>query len=75
MAEAVKKALEGVYQSLHANNEGIDERIAELKGALAEAGEKAAVFDKTRLAQNDRPGRRLMQSYFKKRGVTVEFSE
>lgn len=75
MAEAVQKALEEIYASLRNNNEGIDEKIVVLKTALDAAGEKRVTVDKTKLAQNDRPGRRLMQSYFKKRGVIVEFSE
>ena len=32
------------------------------------------MFDATKLAQNNRQGRKLMQSYFKKRGVAVELS-
>ncbi len=75
MTESVKQALEAIYASLANNNEGIDKAIETLKAALAEKGEKVALVDKTRLAQNDRQGRRMMQSYFKKRGVTVEFAE
>lgn len=75
MSDTVEKALEDVYTALHANNAGIDKAIAALKTALEAKGEKVAVFAKERLAQNDRQGRRMMQSYFKKRGVTVEFSE
>jgi len=71
----VKQAMEAVYASLHANNEGIDAAIAELKAAMDTSGEKVAHAEKSRLAQNDRPGRRMMQSYFKKRGVTIEFTE
>lgn len=74
MSDAVSQALEKVYASLHDNNVGIDAAIAELKTALAAKGEKVAMVDKTRLAQNDRMGRRLMQSYFRKRGVEVEFA-
>jgi hypothetical protein len=32
------------------------------------------VFEPARLAQNNRQGRKLMQSYFRKRGVAVSFS-
>ncbi len=75
MTDAIKQAWETVYQSLNSNNEGIDTAIADLKSALDANGQKVAIAEKSRLAQNDRPGRRLMQSYFKKRGVTVEFAE
>ena len=75
MSDAVKAALEEVYTSLHANNAGIDKAIAGLKTALEAKGEKQVLVDKTRIAQNDRQGRRIMQSYFKKRGVIVAFAE
>jgi hypothetical protein len=68
------QAIDNVYASLRANNEDIDTHIAALKGALAAEGVKEAVFDPTKLAQNNRQGRKMMQSYFKKRGVTVTFS-
>ncbi len=74
MTDSVKQALEAVYASLGDNNTGIDQCIDALKQALDEKGEKVALVDKTRLAQNDRQGRRMMQSYFKKRGVIVEFA-
>lgn len=67
--------LEHIYASLNNNNAGIDALIATLKSELEAKDEKAVTVDKTRLAQNDRQGRRMMQSYFKKRGVIVEFSE
>jgi hypothetical protein len=35
---------------------------------------KEAVFDPARLVQNNRSGRKLMQAYFRQRGVTVKFS-
>ncbi len=69
----VNSAKEAVYQSLARDNEDIDLHIANLKSALGAAGEKQAVFDPDRLAQNNRQGRKMMQSYFKKRGVTVVF--
>lgn len=75
MSDAVSQALDKVYACLHDNNTGIDAAIAELKTALAAKGEKVAIVDKSKIAQNDRVGRRMMQSYFKKRGVAVEFAE
>jgi hypothetical protein len=70
----LEEAKEAVYASLENNNEDIDLHIAALKSAMAAAGEKEAVFEPTRLSQNNRAGRKMMQSYFKKRGVKVAFS-
>ena len=71
----VSEALEQIYASLANDNEEIDVRIRDLKTALAAEGQKEAVVEATRLAQNNRQGRKMMQSYFKKRGVTVVFGE
>jgi hypothetical protein len=68
------QAIDNIYASLRANNEDIDAHIAALKATLAREGLKEAVFDPAKLAQNNRQGRKMMQSYFKKRGVTVTFS-
>ncbi|MBB3412146.1 hypothetical protein FHT87_006116 [Rhizobium sp. BK316] len=70
----VEDATNRIYKSLQADNEDIDLHIAALKAALARAGMKEAVFDPTRLVQNNRSGRKLMQAYFRQRGVTVKFS-
>ena len=70
----LSQAIENVYASLKANNADIDVHIAALKSALAKDGVKEAVFDASKLAQNNRQGRKTMQAYFKKRGVTVSFS-
>ncbi len=67
------QAIENIYTSLHANNADIDQHIAALRAALAAAGQTEAIFDPTRLAQNNRPGRRLMETYFAKRGVKIAF--
>jgi hypothetical protein len=63
-----------LYSSLHSDNADLDADIATLREALARAGLKEAVFDPARLAQGNRSGRKLMQAYFRKRGVTVKFS-
>lgn len=73
MGKAVDEAIEAIFLSLENDNNEIDDRIKDLKAALAADGEKEAVFDPTRLAQNNREGRKRMQSYFKKRGVKVVF--
>lgn len=70
----VEDAIERVYESLQADNADIDLHIATLKAALAEAGLKEAIFDPARLAHGNRQGRKLMQAYFRQRGVTVKFS-
>jgi hypothetical protein len=70
----VAEAIDSIYASLQANNADIDVHIARLKAALAREGMKEAVFDPSKLAQNNRSGRKLMQAYFRQRGVSVTFS-
>ena len=70
----VAEATDSIYASLRANNADIDAHIATLKAALTREGIKEAEFDPTRLAQNNRSGRKLMQAYFRQRGVSVRFS-
>nr|WP_210334038.1 hypothetical protein [Mesorhizobium sangaii] len=60
---------------MRADNADIDAHIATLKAALTREGVKQAVFDPTKLAQNNRSGRKLMQAYFRQRGVSVRFSD
>lgn len=74
MTTTVDQALENVYASLHNGNQGIDDCIKALKTALAAEGKKAAVVDPERLSQNNRQGRKMMQSYFRQRGVAIEFA-
>lgn len=71
----VEQAIEAIYHSIHNDNEEIDERIKALKIALKDAGEKEATFKPERLAMNNRQGRKMMQTYFKKRGVAVVFEK
>lgn len=73
-ALTLPQAIEAIYESLAADNDNIDFHITNLKAAMAAAGEKEAVFTPERLSQNNRQGRKMMQSYFKKRGVKVIFS-
>ena len=70
----VSEATDTIYASLQSNNADIDVHIAALKAALTREGLKEAVFDPTRLAQNNRSGRKLMHAYFRQRGVSVTFS-
>ena len=71
----VAEAIENIYASLRADNADIDTHIAALKAALARERIKQAVFDPSKLVQNNRSGRKLMQAYFRQRGVSVGFSE
>lgn len=75
MSLTIDQAKQAVYDSMIADNIDIDLHIANLKTALSEAGEKKAVFEPEKLAQNNRAGRKMMQAYFKKRGVIVEFAK
>ncbi|PPD15677.1 MAG: hypothetical protein CTY25_05060 [Methylobacterium sp.] len=70
----VSEVITRIYASLEANNADIDLHIATLKAALKREGMTEAVFDPTRLVQNNRSGRKLMQAYFRQRGVSVTFS-
>lgn len=70
----VSQAIDNIYASLNNDNEDIDSHIAALKAAMAREGVKEAVFETAKLAQSNRQGRKLMQSYFKKKGVAVAFS-
>lgn len=74
MNQTVNAALEAVHAALNDNNQGLDARIAELKAALAQAGQTSVTMDQTRLPQNNRQGRKMLQTYFKKRGVIVEYA-
>ena len=68
------QALDNIYASLKADNADLDVHIAALKAAMLREGAKEAVFEPSKLAQNNRQGRKLMQSYFRKKGVTVTFA-
>lgn len=70
----VTEATDNIYASLQSDNADIDKHIATLKQALTREGVKEAIFDPTKLAQNNRSGRKLMQAYFRQRGVNVKFS-
>lgn len=71
----LQEALENIYASLNNDNEDIDRHLDHLKAAMKENGEKEISVNPTRLPQNNRQGRKMLQSYFKKRGVPVSFSE
>ncbi|WP_338723393.1 hypothetical protein [Devosia sp. XK-2] len=68
------EAIEAIYASIRNDNEDIDTHIAALKSAMAREGLKEATFETAKLAQPNRQGRKLMQAYFRKKGVAVGFS-
>ena len=72
---AVNKALDDVYASLNNENLGLDECILALKIALFAEGKKSFEADPARIPHPNRQGKKLMQSYFKKRGLAVTFPE
>lgn len=67
------QALENIYTSILNNNQDLDTHIAALKATFAPGVAKEVLVDPARLAQGNRQGRKLMQSYFRKRGITVNF--
>ncbi len=75
MTTALTQALEAIYASLHNNNEQIDQRIIALKIALKAENLPSVEIDSAKIPQPNRQGRKVMQSYFKKRGVMVTFPE
>ena len=66
---------EAIYESFRNDNEGLDEALAELKAELKAQGTKEATFETHKLVQNNRQGRQMMKSFFKKRGVIVKFDK
>lgn len=71
MTLTLADATNAIYDSLAADNDDIDLHIANLKEAMAAEGVSEFAVDATKLAQPNRAGRKMMQSYFKKRGVKV----
>ena len=67
-------AIEAIYTSIRNDNEDLDTHIAALKGAMAREGVKEASFETAKLAQGNRQGRKLMQAYFRKKGIVVSFT-
>lgn len=69
----VSEAIEAIYASIQNDNEDLDAHIASLKSAMARESVKEATFETSKLVQPNRQGRKLMQSYFRKKGVAVGF--
>ena len=72
--ETLNQKLEDIYASLANDNENIDALILELKILLHARKTKSVEVNTAKLAQPNRQGRKMMQSYFKKRGVEVTFT-
>ena len=70
----LSQAIDNIYASIKADNEDLDTHIAALKAAMTREGAKEAVFETSKLAQPNRQGRKLMQAYFKKKGIAVSFA-
>jgi hypothetical protein len=66
-------ARDAVYLSMKEGNQDLDKHIAALRAAMAAEKFTSVSFEPGKLAQNNRQGRKLLQSYFKKRGVEVTF--
>ena len=69
------QALENIYASLHNDNEGLDQRIIDLKIVLRAENARYVTIDPARIPYPNREGRKMMQSYFRKRGVMINFLE
>ncbi len=74
MTLTLEQATSAIYDSLHADNQDIDLHINNLKTAMKSEGITEFVANPDKLSQNNRAGRKMMQSYFKKRGVKVTFA-
>lgn len=70
---SVSEAIEAIYVSIRNDNEEIEAHIGALKAAMAREGVNEATFETSKLVQPNRQGRKLMQSYFRKKGVAVGF--
>ena len=71
----LSEAIDNIYASIKADNKDLLEHIAALKAAMAREGAKEAIFDPTKLAQNNRQGRKLMQAFFRQKGIKIDFKE
>jgi len=70
-----EQAIENIYKSLENDNYDIDTHIDALKEVLKSEGTNVFEAEPDKLAQNNRQGRKMMQSYFKKRGIIVNFKK
>lgn len=71
----LSEAIDNIYASLKADNKDLLVHITALKAAMARDGVKEAIFDPSKLAQNNRQGRKLMVAFFRQKGVKIDFKE
>lgn len=69
----LSEAIDNIYASIREDNKDLLTHIAALKAAMAREGAKEAIFDPAKLAQNNRQGRKLMQAFFRQKGVKIDF--
>ena len=67
------EAIDNIYASIREDNKDLLTHIAALKAAMAREGVKEAIFDPAKLAQNNRQGRKLMQAFFRQKGIKIDF--
>jgi hypothetical protein len=72
---SLAEATDNIYASIKNDNEDLDLHIAALKAAMLREGKKEAVFEVAKLAQPNRAGRKLLEAYFRKKGVAVSFTQ
>jgi hypothetical protein len=65
------EATANIYTSLREDNADLELHVAALKAAMAREGAAEAVFEVSKLAQPNRQGRKLLQAYFRKKGIAV----
>ena len=67
------EAIDNIYASLREDNKDLLIHMTALKAAMAREGVQEAIFDPVKLAQNNRQGRKLMQSFFRQKGIKIDF--
>ena len=70
----LEQATEGLYTALNSDElSEIDTALIALRSELDKVNEKSIEIEPTRLPNNTRQGRRMLQSYSAKRGIKVTF--
>ena len=72
---ALQNVLEDIYTALRNDNEDLDKHIVTLKSVMQAQALTSVEVNPSQLIQPNRQGRKLMQSYFKQRGVIINFAE
>lgn len=71
----LKDAYDAIYDSLAKDNFELDSRINDLKAALKAEGLSEATFEPSKLAVNNRQGRKIMVAYFRQKGLKIGFAD